>query len=69
MKIGANVNSAKLASIEEFEIASDKVVLTTTENHNFLVGETLIIEKGAHGVNFLLRTEACLILKPIEETK
>ena len=32
-------------------------------------GETLIIEKGAHGVNFLLRTEACLILKPIEETK
>lgn len=44
MKIGANVNSAKLASIEEFEISSDKVVLTTTENHNFLVGETIIVE-------------------------
>jgi hypothetical protein len=44
MKIGSNVNSAKYASIQSFQIISNKVVLTTTENHNFLVGESLLVE-------------------------
>jgi|694.fasta_scaffold20399_5 hypothetical protein len=44
MKIGSNVNSAKHASIQSFQIASNKVVLTTTENHNFLLGESIVVE-------------------------
>jgi hypothetical protein len=44
MKIGSNVNSSKYASIQSFQIASNKVVLTTTENHNFLVGESVSVE-------------------------
>ena len=44
MKIGSNVNSAKYASIQSFQIVSNKVVLTTTENHNFLVGESVSVE-------------------------
>jgi hypothetical protein len=44
MKIGSNVNSAKYASIQSFQIISNKVVLTTTENHNFLVGESVSVE-------------------------
>jgi hypothetical protein len=44
MKIGSNVNSAKYASIQSFQIVSNKVVLTTTQNHNFLVGESVLVE-------------------------
>jgi hypothetical protein len=44
MKIGSNVNSSKYASIQSFQIISNKVVLTTRENHNFLVGESVLVE-------------------------
>jgi hypothetical protein len=44
MKIGSNVNSAKYNSVQSFQIVGNKVVLTTTENHNFLQGESVSVE-------------------------
>jgi hypothetical protein len=44
MKIGSNVNSAKYNSVQSFQIVGNEVVLTTTENHNFLQGESVSVE-------------------------
>jgi hypothetical protein len=50
MKIGTDVSSLEEANVTQFEIDTEKVILTTESNHNFIVDDIIVVE-GIDSIN------------------